>query len=166
MDLFQTNNVPKTIQGKVYLPLRSFGDITGQFVEYTADGDTAVIESIEYRNLSTEKENMEIDVSKVTDVDSGLKLIDDFYWNTKIQFKKDGSETVGISRVRDVDKTVEAKDAPIVIDGTTYVTPELAAEITGYFVNSYENGLIVFSEKNEVLNPEEQQSVLKEFERV
>ncbi len=166
MDLFQTNNVPKTIQGKVYLPLRSFGDITGQFVEYTADGDTAVIESIEYRNLSTEKENMEIDVSKVTDVDSGLKLIDDFYWNTKIQFKKDGSETVGISRVRDVDKTVEAKDAPIVIDGTTYVTPELAAEITGYFVNSYENGLIVFSEKNEVLNPEEQQAVLKEFERV
>lgn len=164
-DLYNNHVMPKSINGKTYLPIRPLGDITGQFIQYNTEGDTAQIESIEYRDLKTEKENPDLDVSKVTDVESGLKLIDDFYWNTRIQFKKDGSETIGTSRVRDIDKTVDAKDSPIVFGGTTYVTPELAAEITGYHVHCYDNGLIVFSEKDEMLSGEEQQSVLDEFAR-
>ena len=67
--------------------------------------------------------------------------------------------------MRDAEKNTSEIDAPVMIDGTTYITAELAAEILGFNVNYYDGGLIVLSENNEVLTADELEAVMNEYAR-
>ncbi|MBP3359306.1 MAG: Ig domain-containing protein [Clostridia bacterium] len=165
IDLYNVGIKPRMIDGEVYLPLRPIADLMDNYLVYTSvDDNTAEVELLEYRDLQTEKET-DADVSKVTSVETGLELINAFYYNSIVQFNRANQKSPFTAIMRDEERTFEEKDAPILIDSTTYVTPELAAEMFGLYVNYYDDGLIVLSENNARLDENELQSIEAEFVR-
>ncbi|MBO5060809.1 MAG: Ig domain-containing protein [Clostridia bacterium] len=165
LDPYQQGMGVKTVNGKTYVPMRSLEKLADQFVTYTQDENgLATFSIMEYRHLKEEKE-IEADVSKVTSVETGLEMVNGFYWNTTISLDKASGNIVGESVVRDNKVTIDAENAPIMLDGTTYITMELAADILGYSVNYYDNGLVVLSQNSEQLTADELQSITDEYAR-
>lgn len=165
IDPYNSGLGAKNIDGKTYIPMRSLEKVADQFVTYNASEDgTATFDIMEYRHLAEEKE-IEADVSKVTSVETGLELVNGFYWNTSLTLDMASGALTGKAILRDVEKNINEVDAPVMIDGTTYITAELAAEILGFNVNYYDGGLIVLSKNNEVLTAGELEAIMNEYAR-
>lgn len=155
----------KDIDGKIYVPMRSLEKVADQFVTYKAGEDgTAIFDIMEYRHLAEEKE-IEADASKVTSVETGLALVNGFYWNTSLTMDLASGALTGKAILRDVEKDAKVVDKPIMLDGTTYITIDLAAEILGFNVHCYDGGLVVLSENNEVLTAGEIEAIINEYAR-
>ena len=165
IDPYKNGTNVKNIDGKAYIPMRALEKVADQFVVYKKDEKgIATFDIMEYRDLKNERE-IDADVSKVTSVETGLELVNGFYWNTIINLDTINKKVVGKTVIRDKEITLSEADMPVIIDGTTYITAELAAEILGFSVNYYDNGLIVLSQKNEKLSDIEVQSIMNEYAR-
>lgn len=165
IDPYNEGLAAKNIDGKIYIPMRSLEKVADQFVVYTANENaTATFDIMEYRHLSEEKE-IEADATKVTSVETGLELVNGFYWNTSLTMDLTSGQLVGKATVRDVEKDVKEIDLPRMIDGTTYITVDLAAEILGFKVHCYDGGLIVLSENDQVLTTGEVETIINEYAR-
>ena len=93
------------------------------------------------------------------------ELVKRFYWNTSLTMDLTSGQLVGKATVRDVEKYAKEIDLPRMIDGTTYITVDLAAEILGFKVHCYDGGLIVLSENDQVLTAGEVETIINEYAR-
>lgn len=165
IDLYKAGVTVRNIEEKKYLPMRALEKTSGQYVSYSDGEDGTVSYNImEYRHLKEEKE-IDADVSKVTSVETGLALIEAFYWNTKLTIDKQTGKLAKTPVIRDNERSISEIDEIVMLDGTTYITAELAAQILGYSINYYDGGLIVLSKNNVKLDEYEVQSIISEFER-
>ena len=165
IDLFDNKVVPIQDGDDIYVPLRSLSDIFRNYLKDIPADDSLSVEIIEYRDMRTDREQDDIDVSKVTSVETGLALIDSFFYNTEFKVNN-GDPPVQIDAlIRDTAKTLTGADVPRIINGQMYVSAKLAGEIFDRNVTFYKDGLITFTKGSAEFTENEIESILNEYKR-
>jgi hypothetical protein len=165
IDQFDGGIAPVKEGEDIYVPLRSLAEIFQNYLKDIGDEDGVDIEILQYRDQRFEKEQEEIDISKVVSVETGLELVDSFYFNTRFKIGYGDAPPALSATVRDIPAELTGVDVPRVINGRTYVSAKLAGEIFDRDVSYYKDGIVVFTKNKTGLTENEIDSMLDEFAR-